>query len=259
MDALINSLIQVGVFVGAIYGVGFLIALINRLFYSLAGTSKAVVYGTGFIGTPIHETSHALFCLLFAHKIHEVKLFQISSEDGTLGYVSHSYNKKNLYAVIGNFFIGVAPILMGTLILILLMWLITPATFNNVNAAMGNAGTYADFFPSAGAAIKAFFMGATAWQWWVYLIPVIFISIHMNLSKADLKGTVIAIPFIIILIFAVNFLVWAISKDGYASFVGAMNHAGTFLLLFLMMSLLFSLIALVPAAIIGVFRKGVHR
>ncbi len=119
MTPLINTLIQIGIFVVSIYVVGFIISIINKLFYKIAGTSKAVIYGTGIIGTPIHELSHALFCVIFLHKITEIKLFQINSEDGTLGYVKHAYNKKNIYHLIGNFFIGVAPILIGTIILIL--------------------------------------------------------------------------------------------------------------------------------------------
>ena len=259
MDALINSLIQVGVFIAAVYIVGFIISLINRLFYHFVGSSKAVVYATGFIGTPIHELSHALLCLVFFHKINEIKLFQINSEDGTLGYVNHSYNKKNLYQVIGNFFIGVAPILVGTVFLILMMWLITPLTFDAVNAAMRVKGSYADFGTMAWGATKAFFSGVTDWRWWLYLILVIFVAIHMNLSKADLKGTVIAIPFIILVIFAVNFIVWAINKDAYAGFVGFMNQGGIYLLLLLFMSLVFSLIALIPAGIIFTIRKGAGR
>ncbi|MGO0807158.1 hypothetical protein ACTPEF_24675, partial [Clostridioides difficile] len=37
-----------------------------------------------------------------------------SKNDGILGYVSHSYKKDNLYQSIGNFFIGIAPIIGGT-------------------------------------------------------------------------------------------------------------------------------------------------
>lgn len=259
MDALINSLIQVGVFIGAIYLVGFLIALVNRAFYAMVGDSPAMVYGTAFIGTPIHELSHALFCMIFMHRIHEIKLFQVSSEDGTLGYVSHSWNRKNLYATIGNFFIGVAPILVGTSLLVLLMWLITPTTFEGVNAAIFAGGTYQTFFASAKDALIAFFKGVTDWRWWLYLIPVIFIALHMNLSGADLKGTVIAIPFMILVIFGVNFLIWAINKDAYASFVRVASVGGTYLLLLLFMSLVFSLIVLVFGFLIHLIRRAVGR
>lgn len=254
MEPLFNSLIQIGIYVALIYVVGFIISLINRLFYFLAGTSKAVIYGTGFIGTPIHELSHAFFCLVFFHKIEEIKLFQINAEDGTLGYVNHSYHKFNPYQIIGNYFIGVAPILVGTSILMLLMWLIVPDTFNAINANFNS--DVKEIGVTLWEAVKAFFLGASNYRWWLFLIPIIFIAIHMNLSKADLKGTLIAIPFIIALIIGLNYLIYAINKDAYAIFLSYASKGEAYLILILFMSLIFSLIALFPALIIYAFRRG---
>lgn len=78
------------------------------------------VYITAWIGTPVHEFSHALFCVIFGHKINEVALFKPDKASGVLGYVTHNYNPKSIYQSIGNFFIGIAPLLVGSLILFLL-------------------------------------------------------------------------------------------------------------------------------------------
>ena len=69
---------------------------------------------TGFIyltmpGVVIHELSHLFFCLIFQHKIMKVNLFS-PQEDGTLGMVQHSYDSRNIFHRIGNFFIGSAPV-----------------------------------------------------------------------------------------------------------------------------------------------------
>ncbi len=78
------------------------------------------VYLTAWIGTPVHELGHVIFCHLFCHKVKEVALFQPDKSSGVLGYVHHSYNPKSIYQSIGNFFIGIAPMLTGSAILFLL-------------------------------------------------------------------------------------------------------------------------------------------
>ena len=109
LDIFIAFLLQIAFTIGVIFLLGWLIALCNKVFYSNFGRfGNIVCYVTGFVGAPIHELSHALFCLIFFHRIREIKLFQIS-DDGTMGYVIHSYNRRNMYQRIGNFFIGVAP------------------------------------------------------------------------------------------------------------------------------------------------------
>ena len=108
----LSFVLQVVFTVGLIFLFGWLISLCNRRFYANFGKfGRAVCYITGIVGTPVHELSHAFFCVLFGHHITEMRLFRIS-DDGTLGYVNHSYDRKNLYQQTGNFFIGVAPIVV---------------------------------------------------------------------------------------------------------------------------------------------------
>jgi hypothetical protein len=79
----------------------------------------------------IHELSHALFCIIFGHKIQEMKLFS-PENDGTLGYVNHSYNPKNPYQQIGNFFIGTGPIWGGVLLLYVASYFLLPEGILNL-------------------------------------------------------------------------------------------------------------------------------
>lgn len=264
-DVFIHLLIQLIYFIGSVYLVGFLIAQLNKAFYRMFN-SKTVCYVLGVIGTPIHELSHALMCLIFGHRIVEMRLFQVDEDDNKLGYVNHSYNPKNLYHQIGNYFIGVAPILVGTIIICVLMWLMLPSTYSEVSTYINEIiksnsnGFSLSIFKSAFGIIKALFTNITeGFMWFLFVILVLCISMHMSLSGADIKGSLKAIPIISVILLAVNFIVRLISKQAYSSFTDALNTAGSYLIAVLVMSLIFAifivLIALAVKLIIGIFSR----
>ena len=99
-----------------------IISLINNLSQKLQLSSggRIMVYLFGFIGVSVHEFSHYIFCILFKHKITEVKFFKPNWDTGVLGYVNHSYNTKSLFQSIGQVFISMAPMIVGSSLIILL-------------------------------------------------------------------------------------------------------------------------------------------
>ena len=72
---------------------------------------------TGWLGTAVHELSHAAAALLFGHKVRSIRLFDPSAPDGVLGYVKSSFNPRNPVHAVGSFFVGVAPLIGGCLVL----------------------------------------------------------------------------------------------------------------------------------------------
>ena len=257
-DIFLNVLWQVVAFIGCVYLVGYIISLINRFFYKTFGYSKLAIYGTGFIGTPIHEASHLLMCLVFFHKVHEVKFFQINDEDGVLGYVSHSWNPKNIYQQIGNYFIGIAPIVVGTLIIFFGMKFCLPETFSQVNAYFNEFIDFKDshswfnyLFATFGGMITSMFSEiSVGWPWWVFMLVSICIAIHMNLSGADIKGSLVAIPIMIIIFIVVNLLLGLIFAGIYDVFLSVMNAGASFLICTLILSLVLSVICFIIALLI---------
>lgn len=253
---LINIALQLFYFILSIYICGFIISLINRKFYGLFANSRAVIYATGFIGTPIHESSHALMCLLFAHKINEIKFFQMDDESGVLGYVKHSYKPKNYYAVVGNYFIGVAPILAGCAILSLSFYFLLPQTYLSIRMISVAQGS--DIFKSIGSALKSFFSEIVNWRFWVLLIVNLCIALHMNLSDADIKGSLKALPILGILLIAVNLVLGFVWPRGYATFVSFVNGAGLKVMIFLLFSVGFAFLYLLLGLIVrSIIKKAV--
>lgn len=256
LNIFISFLLQVAFTVGIIFLFGWLIALCNKVFYSNFGRYGHIVcYITGFIGTPIHELSHALFCLIFGHKILEIKLFQIS-DDGTLGYVIHAYNKRNIYQRVGNFFIGVAPILVISAILYVLAGVLIPDFFEEISRAtsiqMTDAG---EFFSYVGDVIAAFFISVATWQWWVLLLVGFFLALHMTLSGADIRGALGGLIFILIILALADIIVGLISASALSAMTSGMVFIGSGLLCILLMALLISVMAMLISFVFRVVRR----
>lgn len=102
--------------------------IVQQLFFRILLKSlghKSIVLSAA-IGTPVHELSHAFFCLIFGHKIKKIVFFT-PNNFATLGYVTHSYNNRNPWQVIGNFVIAIAPILGGIFTIYWLTVLLLPS------------------------------------------------------------------------------------------------------------------------------------
>jgi len=258
-------------FIVVVYLVGFLISLINRAFYRLLGGGRLVCYATGLIGTPIHELSHALMCLFFGHRIREMRLYRIDTRSGVLGYVNHSYNRRNPYHIIGNYFIGIAPIVCGTLVLFLTMRYMLPSAFAVCRDYLSDfvdwqgQGEVLRQVEGVGALFVSFLfilfteISAGGWQIWVFLLLLLSISIHMNLSGADIKGSLAALPILGLLLLLCHVVAYLLPGGAYMDFVRALDLAGNYLAGMLMLSLLFSVLSLIPALGVYLLRRLFRR
>lgn len=204
-------------------------------------------------------------CVIFGHKITEIKLYQPNSTDGTLGYVNHTYNPKNLYHQIGNFFIGIAPILCGSGLLILLMFLMVNDLFTDVMAEIQfvellstnfwEASTYAGYFQLFWDIVTDIFeftnMGNILW--WLFMILALMISSHMELSTADIKGGFKGFLFIAGLLLIADIIMYFVSLPALEAVTTAMTSFSLTIAGFLALSAIFSgVLVLVGLAIKGI-------
>jgi hypothetical protein len=207
--------LQLLILFGPLLVLGLMMDLVSRwnerLSLRLFG-QKAYMALFAWLGTSIHESGHALFALLFGHRIEEMKLFAPDPKTGTLGYVKHSWNRKNLYHIVGNFFIGIGPVLLGTILLMVLIWLLYGRSALTANTTEIFADTFNidAYFTAAGDSIYAFLHAVFAGPenaWWktILLIYMIFcIGGSIKLSPPDISGALKGFLFIILLFLVFN-------------------------------------------------------
>ena len=176
----------------------------------------------GWLGTIIHELGHAIFCIIFGHKITEIKLFHPDPETGTLGYVKHSHNRTNIYQLAGNFFIGIGPILFGTAVIFLLFYFLL-----GLNPTDSSKFSLSSYQPNSWEALRSLAQNTwsssgqllteifswphlASWQLYVFLYLAFAIGISVTLSPSDIKSALAGFLIILILLFIVNLAtIWA--------------------------------------------------
>jgi len=151
----------------------------------------------GWLGSIVHELGHALLCPLFGHTIEDMQLFSYLAPGGRTGYVRHSYDRGSLYQTIGNFFISIGPIILGTLVTYYASrFLLGPQVFQAVSldavhrsppawgAVVGEIGR------SALAVVRSLFTWENVGDWRFYLFLYVAFSVgsSITLSRADVKG-----------------------------------------------------------------------
>jgi len=226
--------------------------ILQRLVFLLAAKMLGgkVIYLSAWIGTPIHELSHALFCLVFGHKIQRIVLFN-PDKRGTLGYVSHSYNNRNLWQVMGNFFIGVAPLFGGLLGLYLVTWLLlddAASLFHLLKSSVFKRLAnieLAEVLSLINQIMhfikKAYLQDPLQVVAWAYLCAAI--SLHLSPSKEDIKGAWAGFILFIALCLLLMMLNQALALSWFSGFKNMINMTSmlymigivlaSFLLLFL--------------------------
>jgi len=236
-----NTLYQFWWFVGVMAVMGlvlYLLARTARRNYSQSVGPKFDTYFTGWIGTPVHEFGHWIFCLIFMHKVKEVRFFKSDPKSGTLGYVSHSYNKKSIYQKIGNFFIGIGPILVGGGILMALAYFMLPSHIRMVNlfqdfteswpieVSYGWKSGLAAIADSFWVFVKLLVTKANLCSplFWVFIYISLCISSHMMLSMSDIKTALLGALMVLAVLLLANVLSELIAAFGKNTFQATVSN-----------------------------------
>lgn len=185
---------------------------IERAFWS-KGT-----YFVAWLGTPIHELGHALFCVIFMHKIVEIEFFKPDPLTGTLGYVSHKWNHSNPWQVLGNLFIGIGPVILGCAVLFAIFYFLIPNSslaWDSILVKVSKIdnsrliGSYFEVIQaSAFTIVRLIFTisNLTSWRFWVFCYLSICVASNIRLSLLDIKGSLSGFGCLVLLFLLVNFL-----------------------------------------------------
>ena len=271
LDVLKSTGLQIAILFGPLLTISFLLHFVSA---GLSHTGIRIFTRNGFIyifkliGTPVHELGHAVFALLFGHSVTGMKMFDPGGKDGSFGSVTHTFKKGNIYQEIGNFFIGIGPILMCVIALYLGVWLLfginpkasNPGIFNpekwiNLIAIKQSiSGVYASL-----ANYMKFILNGPNSNWWkialfFYLQFAIGSSITLSISdlKSALKGflffVIIHLLFNLSSLWTGNFMMVAVRQihfwltDFYLLMLLALVINIAFLLIFLPIAYLVDLI-----------------
>lgn len=211
----------------------FLARSTRRVYMKSVGSTLDIII-TGWIGTPVHEIGHALFCLVFFHKIQKIKLFDPNPQDGSIGYVIHSFNRKSIWQRIGNFFIGVGPIIFGSFVLYAAMYYLVPnikEIFSEIEkhgATISSMGlnnwqvAYKSLVDAGLITLRALSNPAnfSEWQFWLFLYLSMSIASHMELSPPDIKGALLGFLNLVIFVFFLNLFVMILEVAGLSKIFG---------------------------------------
>lgn len=153
------------------------------------------VLATGWIGVPVHELSHLLMAKLFGHRIIAWRLFDPDPVSGTLGYVRHAYSRRSVWQLLGTFFIGMAPLATGALLLAgLLTWMVPGGELGGLwrrALVLGEAERPLAAAQALGS--LAVQLASSIWTHRTVLLPLqcylaVSIALHMTPSPSDLGG-----------------------------------------------------------------------
>ena len=246
----LGLILTVGI-IGVFIVFGFIIEGLNKVsrqaIYNAFG--MPALYITSFIGTPVHEFGHYIMCKIFLHRVVDVRWFIASAvkNGGVLGYVKHT-RSNSIYSKIGDFFIGIGPLIVGSIIVILLSKYLIPHTFTSILTMdhLNFKEVFINIFSAEN--IKNY-------KFWIYIILSVSICSHMSLSSADVKNSYFGA--IVLLVVNMAFAYLLISRNMDISVIKNFLYKYNLICMILMsIAVIIILFTLVISSIVAGFRRS---
>jgi len=241
---------------------------LQSLAFSVLG-EKVFVYGFKLVGTPVHELGHALFSLLFGHKILAIKLFDPKGKEGAYGYVKTRYTRRNPFHETGLFFSGIGPVLICSIALYAITWLLLGTKVHQLMPVSITAESFLSLSAISAlgtgiiSAINGFgvlLMGFISGSWWkllLYFYLLFSIGSSMTLSPQDISQAAKGFLFVTVVLLLVNLATYWTGDHLLVLFSRAVPYISYFLAIMTMalitqilFALILSLIAFIKTLLI---------
>ena len=261
--AFLEYYLQILTFTGILpLALGVAVYFCNRAFCSLVGyrRGRPILFFLHAILTPIREFAHLVACMVTFHHVHDFRLLNLRDPEGELGFVEHSYNRKNPIAVFGNYLFAVLPAGLGLFLAMVVVLACFRGVFGGLSESVSalveseaGVGAYAklaiDFLP-------AMFRDATSgvFSKIVGSLLLLWLSLGVFVSLDDLYGAISGF-----LVYAAAALVFAGVTALFDArlrrlILGSFRTFATGLGALYLVVLVFALAMLVPALVFFIFR-----
>jgi hypothetical protein len=213
----------------------------------------------GWLGTLIHEIAHAVAALLFGHQIASFYGFTLNPNARVQGSVGTRFPAGNLYKYIGMFFIGIAPVVFGPLVIYLALYLLfhsqMPEMWRMIDRRNEISGTTVQSILSSGLAFFGFVFSPQHlldWRFYLFLYIAFAVGSSIRLSTADIDSAKLGCLPMVALLFMLNMVLLAIGSVNSATFTWLTQYYTFFYILLcfvILLELLVVAILWVPATL----------
>jgi hypothetical protein len=216
----------------------------------------------GWLGTMIHEIAHLLAAVVFGHHVTEFRPFTLDPRAAVRGSVSTQPNYGSLYQYIGLFFIGIAPVVFGTLVIYFAMFLLFHSQMSElwrmIDRRSALTGPSVNSILSSVLAFLGFvFSPRRLLDWRLYLFLYIAFSVgsSIRLSHADVAVAWPGCLTFVVLLFLLNTVLLSLGSAGSATFAWLTQYY-TFLYILLCFVILLDVLAIAILWLPAVLRSS---
>ena len=213
-----NTVLQFILLFGVIGVSGLCLTLLSRWTNNVFRSFVWPTIGTylfGWIGVPVHEFCHAVFCTLFFHEIKQIKWFDPNAKNGAHGSVTHTYQPWNLYHRVGHLFIGLGPVLLAPAFLALMAYFLVP----EARGALIPAASWHDWWRALIPIVHTSTL--KHYSFWIFAYLAVCISSQVELSNEDLKQAGQGVLPVLLILGVINLGSWALGFSWHARVIHA--------------------------------------